>query len=575
MKKEDLNLFRFVEFRTDDGTMFLKDLRMVMIDATSFLRQRSVLIKAVGEEKARKSVMRMGYCEGFFSSLAAQSMFGPHEGFVVAPQLLSAKGMFRPEVQFVCEDPSKFEVRVQFYNSVEAEQYSLYCGLSEIPVCWWAVGFGSGYSSAERGFEIYFKEEACSACGTDHCSAVGRAALGWKDELQEIREDYGFRDFKDVEALWKEMRQNYSLLVGRKGKAAAGALSQGGVAIRKQTLEVLENSRFIVREETMLEVLDQAICVARLNTPVLIQGETGTGKEFLVNLIHDQSARGRQELVSVNCAALTETLLESELFGHVRGAFTGAVSDKAGLFELAANGTLFLDEIGEMPLTLQAKLLRAIENGEIRRVGSNKTIQAKPRIIAATNRNLQEMSATGRFRKDLYFRLNSFVIQIPPLRERTTSIPAMIQLFLDEVGCAYGKKVSSVCPDAFARLMAYKWPGNVRELKHAIERAVVVTRFDSIQLRDLPIEIANGNASCSDSAPYNDSASFYNSVSHSGKIDSVGGERQFIATILAEHRGDRTATAHALNFSTSTLWRKMKRYGLLDSTDGCSAESVS
>jgi two-component system response regulator HydG len=216
---------------------------------------------------------------------------------------------------------------------------------------------------------------------------------------------------------------------------------------------------------------------------------------------------------------------------------------------LAAKGTLFLDEIGEMPLTLQAKLLRAIENGEIRRLGSTKTIQAKPRILAATNRNLQERSVAGKFREDLYFRLNSFVIQLPPLRERPNSIPAMVQQFLNEICSEFEKKVSSVSPEAMAKLIAYKWPGNVRELKHAIERAVVVTCSDSIQVRDLPIEVA----SCK---------SCHSTVPPVGKIDLKGGERQVIETTLTEHRGDRVAAAQALNVSMSTLWRKMKHYGL-------------
>ena len=549
VKKEDLNLFGLVEFRPDDGSMYFKDRRMVMLGASSFEGWRAILVTALGEEEARKAVMRFGYCEGYFSFFAAQSLFGSHEGFVVAPRLSEIMGILRAEVHSVCEDPSKFEVVSYHYNSIEAEQRLIYHGLSETPVCWWATGFASGYCTAERGLEIYYKEKECAACGGDHCVVVGREAAGWRDELCARRGDYGFRDFTDVENLWKELRQRYSALVSRREKAAAGASPRNNsTALRDQTLNELEKGRFIVREEATLEILDQAVCVARLNTPVLVQGETGTGKEFLVNLIHQQSARREQELVSVNCAALTESLLESELFGHTRGAFTGAVSDKPGLFELAASGTLFLDEIGEMPLTLQAKLLRAIENGEIRRVGSNKTIRVNPRIIAATNRNLQEMSAAGKFREDLYFRLNSFVIQLPPLRERCASIPAMVQRFLNEVSCAFGKKVNSVSPEAMAKLIAYRWPGNVRELKHAIERAVVVTRFDSIQVRDLPFEIASCNSS----------------VSAVGKIDLKRGERQIIATTLAEHQGNRTATAHALNVSISTLWRKMKRYDIAE-----------
>jgi len=549
VKKGDLSVFGLVEFRPDVGAMFFKDRRMVMLSASGFEGWRSYLVKILGEKEGRKAVIRFGYREGFFSSLGAQSLFGRHEGFVVAPRLEEIMGILKAEVHSVCEDPSAFESEVHHYNSVEAEQSVLFSGPSKTPVCWWATGFASGYCQAERGLEVYYKETECAACGCDHCVVVGRDAGSWKDELQEFREDYGFRDFADVEDCWKELRQRYSVLVSRRETSGVGcspSSSMRNVALRKQTLKALEEGQFIVREETMLEILDQAVCVARLNTPVLIQGETGTGKEFFANLIHEHSARGRQELVSVNCAALTESLLESELFGHTRGSFTGAVTDKPGLFELAANGTLFLDEIGEMPLALQAKLLRAIENGEIRRVGSNKTLKVNPRIIAATNRNLQALSAAGKFREDLYFRLNSFVIQIPPLRERRDSIPAMVQQFLHEISRNFDKTVSSVSPDAMARIISYHWPGNVRELKHALERAVVVTRYEAIQVRDLPYEIASSS-----------------NVSDEEKIDLKCGEKQIIATTLAEHRGNRTATAHALNISMSTLWRKMKRYGLM------------
>jgi transcriptional regulator with PAS, ATPase and Fis domain len=456
-------------------------------------------------------------------------------------------GLLKVEVQFVCEDPSAFLVEVCFYNSVEAEQHLLLNGRGKVPVCCWATGFASGYCTAERGIEVYFKEVECVACGHSRCKVVGRDAASWGEELAQIREDYGFHSFADVEALWAEHRRRASVLAKHHKKVFSVSASQkadGDIAIRRRTVKAIEEGNFIVREPEMMEILDQAICVARLNSPVLIQGETGTGKEFLVNLIHQHSARVDRPLVSVNCAAFTESLLESELFGHVRGAFTGAVSDKAGLFELAADGTLFLDELGEMPLALQAKLLRAIENGEIRRVGSNKTIKVNPRFLAATNQDLQAMIAAGKFREDLYFRLNSFVIQLPPLRERRTSIPPMAQQFLREVTSKFEKKVANVSPEAMARLMAYEWPGNVRELKHAIEHAVVVTRGHSIEVRDLPPEIRASNA-------FKD-----------GPLTLEHGERQVLAQVLAEHQGNRKATARALKISIATLYRKLNRYGL-------------
>ena len=203
----------------------------------------------------------------------------------------------------------------------------------------------------------------------------------------------------------------------------------------------------------MQEVLELAGRVAPLDTTVLVYGESGTGKEFIVRLIHDQSPRATGPFVSINCAALTETLLESELFGHVRGAFTGAVRDKAGLFEVAGNGTLFLDEIGEVAPTVQAKLLRALQEREIRRVGAERNIKVNARVVAATNRDLRAAVEAGTFREDLYFRLGAFVITVPPLRERREDIPPLVHDFLGRAATRVKKDVKTVSPDAMTALM--------------------------------------------------------------------------------------------------------------------------
>ena len=537
-----------MEFRPDEGAIFFKDRRIVMQSASSFEYWRSCLVSSFGEEEGRRVTLRAGYRDGFHIYVSADQRFGRHQGYIVASRLAELMGLLKVEVQSVCEDPSSFLVEACFNNSVEAEQHLLISGPSKFPVCCWATGFASGYCTAERGMEIYYKEVECVACGHSRCRIVGRDAESWGPELAKLREDYGFRSFADVEALWAEQRRRASVLAKHHEKVFSVGGSQeasAALAIRRRTVKAIEDGHFIVREQAMMDILDQAVCVARLNSPVLVQGETGTGKEFLVNLIHQHSARADRALVSINCAAFTESLLESELFGHVRGAFTGAISDKAGLFELAADGTIFLDEVGEMPLGLQAKLLRAIENGEIRRVGSNKTIKVYPRFLAATNRDLKALIANGKFREDLYFRLNSFVIQLLPLRNRQDSIPPMVQHFLQDVTSKFEKKVTNISPDAMACLMNYEWPGNVRELKHAIERAVVVASGHTIQLRDLPSEIR------------------FCGPKKEEPMTLKRGERQVLAQVLAEHRGDRTATARALNISMSTLWRKMKRYGLM------------
>jgi transcriptional regulator with PAS, ATPase and Fis domain len=287
--------------------------------------------------------------------------------------------------------------------------------------------------------------------------------------------------------------------------------------------------------------------VAPLDTTVLIYGESGTGKEFIVRMIHDQSPRAAGPFVSINCAALTETLLESELFGHVRGAFTGAVRDKAGLFEVAGNGTLFLDEIGEVAPTVQAKLLRALQEREIRRVGAERTIKVNARVVAATNRDLRAAVEAGTFREDLYFRLGAFVITVPPLRDRREDIPPLVHDFVRRAAARVKKDVENVSPDAMTALMRYDWPGNVRELQHAIERAVIVARGTSIRLRELPPEVAqNSRQRALDDT-----------------LDLPALERAAIERALERFRGNRREAADALKISTVTLWRKMKQYGLV------------
>ena len=296
----------------------------------------------------------------------------------------------------------------------------------------------------------------------------------------------------------------------------------------------------------MQQVLEFAARVAPLDTTVLVQGESGTGKEFIVRLIHDQSSRASGPFISVNCAALTETLLESELFGHVRGAFTGAVRDKPGLFEVASGGTLFLDEIGEVAPTVQAKLLRALQEREIRRVGGEKNLKVNARVVAATNRDLRTAVEAGSFREDLFFRLSAFVIEVPPLRERREDIPVLVHDFVHRASTRMKKDVDAVSAGAMNALMSYHWPGNVRELEHAIDRAVILAQGTTIQVRELPPEVTR-------------------KTTRSAGDDTLNLEEQervMIERALKRFHGNRRQTATALKISPVTLWRKMKRYGL-------------
>jgi DNA-binding NtrC family response regulator len=329
-----------------------------------------------------------------------------------------------------------------------------------------------------------------------------------------------------------------ALLVGR-------LLEEARIRRRAEQLaEDLESrvyDEFVGRAPRVKELFDFVSKVARTNTTVLLLGESGTGKEILARAIHKQSARAERPFVATNCASLTETLLESELFGHEKGAFTGAIRQKPGRFEVAEGGTLFLDEIGEISPGFQAKLLRALEEGEIARVGSTETIKIDVRIIAATNRDLQKLVADGRFREDLFFRLSVFPIKVPPLRERTDDIPLLIDHFLKKLGYTLGTLDSSLV----TTLQSYRWPGNVREFRNVIERAVILCKSEQVDVYHLPPNLSGTQPQVSIGDPV--------------PIERI--EELHIRRVLASTQSLEEA-AQILGIDTATLWRRRKQYGI-------------
>ena len=284
---------------------------------------------------------------------------------------------------------------------------------------------------------------------------------------------------------------------------------------------------------------------------VLLTGESGTGKEMVARALHDRSPRRRGAFVAVNCGALPGELLESELFGHVRGAFTGAVRDRAGRFEVAQGGTLFLDEIGDMPLPLQVKLLRVLQERTFERVGESRTRQTDARIIAATNRDLRRAVFEGQFREDLYYRLRVVPIEIPPLRERREDVEPLARVLLARVGARQGRALR-FSPEALRALLGHGWPGNVRELENALEYAVAVCKGQTILPEDLPIEVAAPEQT-GDQSPKSDLKS---------KISSEAGRR--LQAVLHQHHWRRSEAARALGISRTTLWRMMREAGIED-----------
>ncbi|HLL89648.1 MAG TPA: sigma-54 dependent transcriptional regulator [Tepidisphaeraceae bacterium] len=324
------------------------------------------------------------------------------------------------------------------------------------------------------------------------------------------------------------------------------------------TAQIVEHSGFegiIGTSPGLQAVVRTARQVAPSDLPVLILGESGTGKELVARAIHNNSKRRKQRLMPLNCAGLSESILEDELFGHVRGAFTGAQTDREGRFEAADKGSLFLDEIGDMPQAMQAKLLRVLENGEVVRLGSNDPIRVDVRMISATNRNIEDMVRDRTFREDLYFRIKGVTIHIPPLRERREDIPLLIHYFLKQAAERYGKPVEGLAPEAQQVLMSYSWPGNVRQLKGAIENMVVLGPPDATRLgvETLPQDIRPKAA---------DAAGAIGGMNNLVGISIEQAEKELIRNTLKLVDGNREHAAKILKIGERTLYRKIKEYEL-------------
>lgn len=324
--------------------------------------------------------------------------------------------------------------------------------------------------------------------------------------------------------------------------------------LRAEVKSIFGFEGIVGMSEGMRQVLTLLPRVAQTDSTVLVTGESGTGKELIARAIHAASRRPQGPFVPVSCAALPENLLESELFGHIKGAFTGALAARRGLFEEANRGSLFLDEIGEAPLSIQVKLLRVLEERNIRRLGDNRSIPVDVRIVAATNRDLQAAVREKLFREDLFYRLNVVPIAVPPLRERRDDIPLLVTHFIEKSARKVNKPVSRLSPQAMSLLMAYRWPGNVRELENVIQRIIVVAKGDTLDVQDLPPEILGKEEPRASALDLKDIMR-----------ESAGlAEKKLILDALTKSGGNVTQAAQALGISRVTLQKKMKLYNLRD-----------
>jgi DNA-binding NtrC family response regulator len=341
--------------------------------------------------------------------------------------------------------------------------------------------------------------------------------------------------------------------------AIGRALNQRQVLEENQTLKAQLDLRFgmeniVGHDRRMLKIFDMIDSIADTKATVLITGESGCGKSLIARAIHRRSSRRNKAFVEIACGALPETLLESELFGHVAGAFTGATGEKMGKFMQADGGTIFLDEISTAPPAMQVKLLRVLQEFEFEQVGGMKTFHVDSRVILATNEDLTEAVAAGRFRQDLYYRVNVINIELPPLRERFADIPLLAKHFLERVCNESGKRVHGFSDEAMTAMQRYRWPGNVRELQNIVERAVLLGKSDRVEVADLPMNLAA-------SAPISAAPVAGRSL----KVALEGPERQIILEVLESNNWNRHETAERLGINRTTLYKKMKRLGLEDS----------
>jgi DNA-binding NtrC family response regulator/predicted hydrocarbon binding protein len=450
-----------MHFNPLDGRIWLDDRRMVLVHAEAFGTLRQELIACIGSEAARALLTRAGYVAGSRDALLAWKVRGGGSKLDVA----AAGAQFHALQGFVSVEPIRAEIdsaRGHCYaefiwkHSVEADAHVAAGGNVAEPACWMEVGYSSGFMSTLMGKRILVREVECRAMGHAECRVIAKPAEAWDDA------ELSLRYFEPVP-----------------GNCAPPSVKpttppQAAVQPLRSSPGSVTSGNIIGASAAYHLVMHKIRRVAQTNATVLLLGESGVGKSLFAREVHAQSRRAKSAFVEVNCAAIPEQLMESELFGVERGAYSGASEARSGRFEVANNGTIFLDEIGTLSFTAQGKLLRVLQTGELERLGSTRTQKVDVRVVAATNEDLPKAVKEGRFREDLFYRLNVFPITIPPLRERKDDIPVVLEFFLQKFMHYHGRNISGITPRALRALLAYSWPGNIRELENVMERGVIL-----------------------------------------------------------------------------------------------------
>lgn len=525
---------------------------MLLLHARALAALRKELFDSLGVERARGLLVRMGFASGQRDGEIAvkQRRAGvrTEEAFLLGPRLHAIEGVV--QVETVVLDlqlaTGRFFGEFLWQNSWEDEANIADFGFGEEPACWTQIGYASGYTSAFMGRLILFKEVECRSQGDTRCRIVGQPAEDWRDER--------YADYFRPQAIAEQL---IDFNVGMEQLRCVQARRQFDHEL------VGVSTGFRAAFELLRSAAGSAITV-------MLLGETGVGKEMFARWLHEHGPRAAGPFIAVNCAAIPHDLIEAELFGVEKGAYTGAHHARAGRFERAHGGTLFLDEVGDLPLAAQVKLLRALQTGEIERLGGEGPVRVDVRIVAATNVDLHQAMRDGKFRTDLFYRLNTFPITIPPLRERTADIPALVARFLEKYGELYKKKLRGLTDKAMREVMAHAWPGNIRELENVIERAVLLApEHGAIEVphlfagkREVPPESqVDGHGGVSDAgAPDALDAVCADVLAHHIDLGSL--ELRLMRTAMRRAEGNLSQAARLLGITRPQLAYRLKKEGI-------------
>jgi len=546
------DLLARVRFQPEEGRIWLDDQRMLLMHSSAFGVLRRELIESLGTDRARGLLTRIGYNSGSHDAELSRKLRdagGADAAVFGGPQLHMLEGTARvePVRMEIDEERGHFDGEFIWHGSAEAEEHIRQYGIGREPACWQQIGYAAGFISRFMGRPVLFREVECRAQGAPHCRIVGKPVEAWGDASGDLA-------FLRADALTA-------------GLATAAATPVGSAA-----QDLLGDADVVGASAGFNAACHMVRRVADTQATVLFLGESGVGKEVLARSLHRVSKRAAGPFVAINCAAIPENLIESELFGVERGAFTGAATARPGRFERADGGTLFLDEIGILSWTAQGKLLRALQEREIERVGGTRTHKVDVRLVAATNLDLREEVRARRFREDLFFRLNVFPITVPPLRQRREDIPIFMNHFLRKFNQRNGRSATGFTAQAIDAMLSYSWPGNIRELENIVERGMILApeggAIDVVHLFSGGEQLGSGSlmldragslrarADHDDAGPAAGSASVAEAIAGQS-IETV--QARMIEHAVAQAGGNLSAAARALGLTRPQLAYRLKQ----------------